>query len=120
MLRYLRYLFLAAIGLALVIVALANRDVVLLRLLPDGISSFAGISWDIRLPLFLVVFGGIIAGLLIGFVWEWLREARQRAEAGRIKRDARHLEREVKRLKKTTPETQDDLLALLEGNGKAG
>ncbi|MHC0053424.1 lipopolysaccharide assembly protein LapA domain-containing protein [Actibacterium sp. D379-3] len=120
-LRYLRYLFLVLLGLCLVTVALANRDVVLLRLLPEELAHFAGITWEIRLPLFLVVFGGIVAGLLIGFVWEWMREARHRAEATRAKRDAKHLEREVKRLKrKAAPEHQDDVLALLEDGGKAG
>ena len=69
MFRYLRYAFMALLGLCLIIVALANRDTVLLRLLPQEISEFAGVSFTVELPLFVVVFGGIIAGLLIGFVW---------------------------------------------------
>ena len=32
----------------------------------------------LELPLFLVIFGGIVAGLLIGFVWEWFREHKHR------------------------------------------
>ena len=120
MFRYLRYLFLAALGLCLVIVALANRDIVTLSLLPDSMATFAGINWNIRMPLFLVIFGAIIAGLLIGFVWEWLRESRQRAEAARAKREAETLGREVKRLKARPAAEQDDVLALLEDGGKAG
>jgi len=120
MFRYLRYGFLALLGLALMTVALANREPVLLRLLPPELGHFAGITWELRLPLFLVVFGGIVAGLLIGFVWEWLREARHRAEASRAKQEAKSLEREVKRLKTTSREKQDDVLALLEEPRKAG
>lgn len=117
MFRYLRYAFMALLGLSLIIVALANRDAVLLRLLPQEISEFAGVSFTVELPLFVVVFGGIIAGLLIGFVWEWLREARHRAAATRAQREAKSLEREVKRLKSDNGEEEDDVLALLNGTG---
>ncbi len=122
MLRYIRYLFLAVLGLCLVTVALANRGMVALRLLPEELGHFAGLTWEIRLPLFLVVFGGIVAGLMIGFVWEWLREARIRAEGGRAKREARKLEREVKNLKRSSGAEQerDEVLTLLEEPRKAG
>jgi len=120
--RYLRYLFLAVLGICLITVALANRQVVTLRLLPEEMAAFSGLSLQIDLPLFVVVFLGIVAGLLIGFVWEWLREARLRAEAGRARREAATLEREVKRLKHSQAEGEgeDEVLALLEGGGKAG
>ncbi|HAV08869.1 MAG TPA: DUF1049 domain-containing protein, partial [Rhodobacteraceae bacterium] len=69
--RYLRYAFMGALALCLIAVALANRQVVGLKLLPDGLAEIAGLNPSIELPLFLVIFGGILAGLLIGFVWEW-------------------------------------------------
>ena len=77
---------------------------------------------SIQLPLFLVVFGGIILGLLLGFVWEWLREGKHRTEATRAKRDAVKLEREVKRLKRreAQAEGKDEVLALLEDGKAAG
>ncbi len=118
--RYLRYFFLAVLGLCLIIVALANRQIVTLTLLPEDLAVFSGLSWQIQLPLFLVVFAGILAGLLIGFVWEWLREYKHRSEASRAKRDTAKLEREVKRLKRRDASGQDDVLALLEDGGKAG
>lgn len=114
--RYLRYLFLAVLGICLITVALANRQMVPLRLLPEEMAAFSGLSLQIELPLFVVVFLGIVAGLLIGFVWEWLREARLRAEAGRARREAASLEREVKRLKRGQAEGEgkDEVLALLD------
>jgi len=112
--RYIRYGFLAALAIVLVTVALANRGPVTLHLLPADVSGFLGFSWTVSLPLFIVIFGGIIAGILIGFVWEWMREYRQRAEAKAAKRERDQLAREVQKLKGPSPEKGDDVLALIE------
>lgn len=112
--RYIRYAFLAAIAVVLITVALANRGFVTLHLLPEELSGFLGYSWTLSLPLFIVIFIGVIAGILIGFVWEWLREHRQRAEAAAHKRERDRLAREVERLKGPRAEKSDDVLALLD------
>lgn len=112
--RYIRYAFLAALAAVLVTVALANRAPVTLHLLPEGLTGFLGFSWAVELPLFIVIFGAIIAGILIGFVWEWLREHRQRAEARAARRERDRLAREVERLGGPSPERGDDVLALIE------
>ena len=116
--RYLRYLFLALLAVCLVILALANREPVTLQILGDGIAGWAplerfGIQNSIELPLFIVIFSSIVAGLLIGFVWEWLREHRLRADASAMRRDKERLEREVGQLR-TGSAQKDDVLALLE------
>ncbi len=112
--RYIRYLFLAVVGLALIVVALANRDVVTLSIVPDEIAGLLPIPNAFSIPLFLVILGSIVAGLLIGFVWEYFREHKQRAEAARKKRELNRLEREVKGLREKSGEGKDDVLALLE------
>lgn len=112
--RYLRYAFLAALGVVLITVALANRDPVTLHLLPQELAGFLGFSWAISLPLFIVIFLGIIAGIFIGFVWEWLREYRHRAEAARSRRERDQLAREVERLKGPSEGKGDDVLALID------
>ena len=112
--RYIRYGFLAALAIVLITVALANRAPVTLNLLPEGLTGFLGFSWTISLPLFLVIFGGIVAGILIGFIWEWMREHHHRAEASRARREAERLTREVEKLRGASPEKGDDVLALLE------
>ena len=66
------------------------------------------------MPLFVVVFGGIIVGLLVGFVWEWFREHAMRAEASKSSRSVRRLEHEIARLKGQSADNQDDVLALLD------
>ena len=112
--RYIRYLFLSVIAVVLITVALANRDLVTLRLMPDELAAVVGLTGTITVPLFLVIFAGIVVGLLIGFVWEYLREYKYRSALSKTGREATKLEREVKRLKSTGNDGKDDILALIE------
>lgn len=112
--RYIRYLILAVIGVALIAVALANRGMVSLTLLPEGIARIVGMNQSIELPLFVVIFGGVIAGVMIGFIWEWLREHKHRAEVSRKSKEVGKLEREVKKLKGEKHQGKDEVLALLD------
>ncbi len=112
--RYIKYLFLAAIALALVLLALANRDPVTLTVLPGGLAEWVNWNFVITLPLFVVLLGGIVAGLLIGFVWEWFREHRQRADAKAQRKERDRLAREVEDLRGDASQSQDEVLALLE------
>ncbi|MEO1285941.1 MAG: LapA family protein [Pseudomonadota bacterium] len=117
MFRYIRYLFLACVAVALIVVSLANRNVVTLTTLPEGMLGIPGaelLTFSIELPLFIVIFGGIAVGLLIGFVWEWLREMKLRSAAARGEREATQLKREVKRLKGEKNEGKDEVLAMLD------
>lgn len=112
--RYIRYAFLISLAVVLITVAIANRGAVTLHLLPEGIAGFVPLPNTLQLPLFVIIFGGIVAGLLIGFVWEWFREHKGRAEGARARREVKDLEREVVRLKGDTAGEKDEILALLE------
>ena len=112
--RYVRYLCIAIFAVALISVALANRVMVPLKVLPEEVSGWFALNPQINLPLFVVILGSIVAGLLVGFVWEWIREYGQRAEAARQAREMRRLEREVARLKGEKHEGKDEVLALLD------
>lgn len=114
---YLRYAFLGIFGIVLVSVSLANRNPVSLRLMPDDLAGLLGFNPGISLPLFVVVLGGIAAGLVIGFIWEWLREYKHRRDAGRKTREVQQLERELNRLKLRENKGKDDVLALIEDAG---
>lgn len=120
MIRYLRYLLLAVLALCLLTVAMANRAPVMVSALPSDIAAFVGGVWTLEMPLFLVMFGGIVVGLLIGFVWEWLREHKHRAVASTSTRDVARLERELAMLRDAKGQPQDDVLALLDNRRKAG
>jgi uncharacterized integral membrane protein len=112
--RYIRYAFLAALGVVLISIALANRGMVTLSLLPEPLAQLLGMDYSISLPLFVVILGSIIAGLLIGFVWEWMREYKIRAAAGRAERELQQTKREVRRLKGKSEDDKDEVLALLD------
>ena len=112
--RYIRYACIATFAVALIAVALANREVVSLRLVPTEVSGWFAMTPAMEMPLFIVIFGSIVVGLLVGFVWEWIREHNQRAEAARQAREMRRLQREVARLKGEKHEGKDEVLALLD------
>lgn len=114
MFRYLRYLTLAAVGLALLIVALANRTPVLLKAMPDDFAAFLGLNWQMELPVFVVLFGGIVIGVLVGFLWEWAREHKHRVTASTKTREVSKLERELATMRDATSLPQDDILAILD------
>ncbi|WP_347403028.1 lipopolysaccharide assembly protein LapA domain-containing protein [Roseicyclus salinarum] len=117
--RAIKYLFLILVAIALTILALANRGPVTLTLLPQELALWSGVDVAIELPLFLVILGGVVTGVLVGFVWEWLREHRYRTAARTNQREAQKLEREVQSLKGRQNEGRDEILALVEDSGTA-
>lgn len=112
--RYLRLALVAILAILLVTVAFANRSPVTLRVLPESMSGFLGWSWQITLPLFMVILAGLTLGLLIGFVWEWMREHKHRSAARREAKARRDLERDMARGTPQRHNGGDDVLALLE------
>lgn len=114
--KTIRYAFWAIVALCLVLVGLANRDLVTVRAIPEPVANLLGISPDIALPLFVVIFLGVGAGLLIGFLWEWVREHRMRADRRVKAREVDALRREVDQLRTASVGAKDgdDVLALLE------
>ncbi len=109
--RYLRYSFYAVLMVVLVMLALANREIVTLAVLPEQLSSIFPVS--IQLPMFVVIMLSMLAGLLVGYVLEYFREHKQRREAAVRKREVDVLAREVDALKKQAGAEEDDVLALL-------
>lgn len=115
--RYIRYAFLGSLGIILISVSLANRGMVTLKLVPQALAGLFGYDPGISLPLFVVVLGGIAAGLIIGFIWEWMREYKHRRQAGQSTAKVRKLEREVTRLKGEKHQGKDEVLTILEEAG---
>lgn len=114
---YIRYALLGIIGAVFLTVALANRSMTTVKLLPDTLATFFGGNLSVTMPLFMIVGGAVVAGLLLGFIWEWLRERGYRSEAARARRAAEELRTELGRVQKSAPETQkDDVLAIVEAS----
>ena len=112
--RYLRYGFLGLLAILLMTVAVANRSVVTLTLLPAELGVLFGVNKSVEIPLFVVIFSGIVAGLLIGFCWEWLREYKLRAEGHRSARQVNKLQRQMRKLQVEKYDEKDEVLALLD------
>ncbi|MEX0339044.1 MAG: LapA family protein [Arenibacterium sp.] len=112
--RYVRYAILAVLVIVIVSVSLANRAVVSIKLLPQPIAEFFGFNWSMALPLFVIVLGGIAAGVMIGFIWEWIREHKHRRVASAKTREVAKLEQEVSKLKVEKNEGKDEVLAILD------
>lgn len=109
--RTLKLLILVVILVVLIVLALANRDPVTLNLLPEGLDRVMPLS--VQVPLFVVGLGGVIVGMLIGYIFEWLREHKHRRRASQKTREAKRLNSEMDRLRKTTGKHDDDVLTLL-------
>ena len=114
MLRLLRYLLLAVIAVALLLFASANRGMVPVSLLPDSFAQLFMVDWQIELPLFVLVFFGLVLGLLVGYTLEWLREHKYRRTASTQTRVVTKLERELAAMKDQTSVPTDAVLALLD------
>lgn len=112
--RYISMFIWVVLGLALIVLAVANRQPVILNLLPEGLQDVMPVAYQVSVPLFLVIFLGVFIGLLIGFIWEFIREYKERSNANRVAREVKRLRRENQRLKKELGEDQDDILALIE------
>lgn len=109
--RTLKLLLLGLILVAIVVLALANREPVTLYLLPSGMSRVMPLS--IVLPLYAVILISILVGLLVGYLFEWVREHKHRRRASRKAREAAELSRQMERLRRQTGKSDDDVLALL-------
>ena len=116
-LRYVKYLVLLVLALGILTLSLANRSMMTLQMLPDDLAAFVGFNFSVELPKFLVILLGVAAGLLIGFIWEWLREFRIRAEASRARAEAKQLKARLDREARPAAREGADVLALLEDKG---
>ena len=112
--RFIRLIFVAALALVLVGVALANRDMVTLSAFPANFGQYLGGTWSLTLPLFLVIFVAFALGMLAGLVWEWLREAHIRREARQRSAEVVRLESEVGHLRDRHAAPRDEVLAILD------
>lgn len=122
--KIIRTLFLVVVLLLCVTVALANRGPVTLALWPDTVTAFLGFGFSVTLPLFVVVGGAAALGLVLGLIWEWLRERGQRVEGARARRELDKLRASVppgesNGVKAAGNTPRDQVLAILETSDAA-
>ena len=111
--RLIRTLFLFFLAILLFLISVANSEKVTLYFLPENLAALFKFKIAVNIPLFLVFFSGIFIGLVIGFVWEWLREYRFRVEASNYQKRLFKAENELSELY-AKENKKDDVLTLLE------
>lgn len=116
--RYVRMLFVALLAIILITVALANRQLVEVGLFPGRLDGFVGGDWSVQIPLFLVIILSLLVGMILGVVWEWMRESAFRRESARRAHELQVLEREVGQVRKAHHAPRDEVLAILDAPKK--
>ena len=110
--RTLKYLLLVVILLAIIVLAVANREMVTVQLLPGEMSGLAP-NAHVTLPLFLHGLIAVLVGMVLGYLLEYVRETKHRRRASERSREAARLNREVDKLRRTTNNPKDEVVALL-------
>ena len=65
-------------------------------------------SRRLSIPVFVLFLSGVIFGLFVGFVWEWIREMKHRSASNRKSKDLARVENELNQLKRDTGQNEDE------------
>ena len=88
-----------------------------IRILPSELEGFLGGGMIFSIPIFVLFLCGVIFGLFVGFVWEWIREMKHRSASSRKSKELAKIENELSQLKRESGQNEDEILLLL--NNKA-
>jgi uncharacterized integral membrane protein len=117
--RAVAILILGPLTVLIVALAVANRETVAISFDPFNAANPA---YGVQLPLFLLVFLLVIAGVLIGGIAAWFKQSRWRRRARRVEAQLQRAEAEIERLRRRIGGASGDAAAspgLTEG-GEAG
>jgi uncharacterized integral membrane protein len=89
-------LFVLPFAIVVIVLAVANRGPVTLSL--DPIAQQNSI-YTLTLPLFVVLLGTLMVGIIIGGLASWVAQGRHRKAERRFRREAEGLRAEAERLK---------------------
>ena len=90
------YLVVVPIGILLIVLGVINRELVTVVLDP---FSPADPTVAVKLPLYLLVFGAVVFGIVIGGAADWLRQGRHRRAARERGYEAQRWKEEAAALK---------------------
>ena len=84
-----------------------------IRILPSELEGFLGDGMIFSIPIFVLFLCGVIFGLFVGFVWEWIREMKHRSDSSRKTKELAKVENELNQLKRDSGQNDDEVLLLL-------
>ena len=90
-----------------------------IRILPSELEGFLGGGMIFSIPIFVLFLCGVIFGLFVGFVWEWIREMKHRSAASRKSKELAKVENELSQLKRESGQNEDEILLLLNNNANS-
>ena len=96
MIQFLKALILLPVAVLVVLLAVANRAPVQLSF--DPFSQEAP-EFAAQVPLYAVIFGAVMLGVVIGGAATWLAQAKHRRARRQYHREAAHLKDETERLR---------------------
>ena len=105
--RTIKLLILLILAAGLIVLGVANMAPVDLQLLPRSVAT-PGTTIE-QVPLTAILFGAVAIGIVVGFLLEWLREAKHRRLAAEKKREVGRLRSEIARLSTRLGDDSDDL-----------
>jgi uncharacterized integral membrane protein len=108
MLRYLKLLVILPVAAAVIALAVINRGPATLFYLPPQLGAAS-----VTLPMFVVLFAAVMAGVLIGGMAAWWVQGRHRRLERAYRREAESLKAEAQRLKAMQPVSADLALPAL-------
>ena len=119
MARYIRVIFLTCLSIIILTLAVANREFVDIRILPSELEGFFGGGMIFSIPIFVLFLCGVIFGLLVGFVWEWIREMKHRSASSRKSKELAKVENELSQLKRESGHNEDEIMLLLDNKANS-
>lgn len=112
--RILGWIVLVPLCVVLILFALANRQLTIVNFNPFA-SPRTLSEPGVGMPLFLVIFGVLLVGVILGGIATWIAEGRVRREKRKWQREAGHLTRELEAQRKDSARRappREDLLAI--------
>jgi uncharacterized integral membrane protein len=97
--KFVTWIILVPLAVIIVLLAVANRQIVTFTLDPLGSTDTSSV-WTFSLPLFALAFVFVIAGVIVGGVAAWLRQSKWRRAARRAEAEVRTLHVQVDDLKR--------------------
>ena len=112
--RLFRSLFFLCTGGLIIILCLANQEVVTIRVLPEEFGIFIEGRFVSEFPLFLIILFFSFLGVCLGACGEWMRANQYRRQARLDRKEYKNLEKELLVARSKSKNDSEDLSVILE------